>query len=254
MYVARRGSGPCYADPVADDRELDGGIPLPGVVLPRDRWASTFLRDPGRPFDWPRCFGRAAPRVLDVGCGEGRYLIGSAVARPEVDHLGIDLLRPVVERAARRADRRGLSNVRFAAGDAVRWLFERLVPDSLDEIHVYHPQPYHDAEQVPLGMLMPAFLERAWIVLRRAGILVLQTDSKSYGGYLLEASRKHFDPKELSGPWPDAPLGRTRREILARRKGLRVRRIVASRREAPLAVVVPRPYFDAPRRRVRKRP
>jgi tRNA (guanine-N7-)-methyltransferase len=206
------------------------------------------------PFDWVRVFGRAAPRVLDVGCGDGDFLLASAAARPERDHVGIDLLRPVVERASREAKRRGLLNLRFLAGDAVAWL-SRQADGSIDEIHVYHPQPYVDPAEVHLGMLSPAFFERMWAVLRRDGRLVLQTDQKAYGRYLLEAVGKHFEPELVPGPWPDAPQGRTRREAVARRKRMRVLRISARRREVPLAVEAPAPYFERPgvrRRRLKK--
>jgi tRNA (guanine-N7-)-methyltransferase len=90
-------------------------------------------------------------------------------------------------------------------------------------------------------------------VLRPGGILVLQTDNKSYWTYLLQAVAKHFEPELIPGPWPDAPRGRTRREILARQKGLAVWRMVARRREVPQAMEIPRPDFDANRPQFRKK-
>ncbi len=201
---------------------------------------------PAAPFDWEAAFGRRAPRILDVGCGEGHFLIDSARAHPERDHVGIDLLRPLIERAAGRAA--GLSNVRFLCADAVAWLRRET---SLDEIHIYHPQPYFHPDQAPLGLLTPAFFECCWTALRPQGRLVLQTDHKTYGRYLLEAARKHFAMEPLPGPWPDAPEGRTRREKLARRKGLKILRAEGMRRETPLDSPEPKPYFETPRRRVR---
>ena len=35
-----------------------------------------------------------AKRVLDLGCGNGRFLVASALRRPTMDHLGIDLVPP----------------------------------------------------------------------------------------------------------------------------------------------------------------
>ena len=99
--------------------EDDHGVPFPGEVLPGSRWTRTGLpRDLTGPFDWDGVFGRSAPRVVDLGCGNGRYLIGSALRRPDRDHLGVDLLQPAVDFGAHRANKRGLSNVRFAVGEA----------------------------------------------------------------------------------------------------------------------------------------
>jgi tRNA (guanine-N7-)-methyltransferase len=209
--------------------------------------------DAGR-FRWEEAFGRVAPRVLDVGCGTGRFVIEAAAARPDRDHLGIEAVASLVEQATREAAGRGLRNARFVAGDASR-LIAGLESGSIDEIHVYHPQPYYDPGQVPLELLTPEFFEQAWKALRAGGILVLQTDNKRYGRYLLEAVRRFFDPEIQPGPWPDAPAGRTRREAVARRKGLPILRVVARRRESPLDVASPPPYFDLtrPGLRVRRR-
>jgi tRNA (guanine-N7-)-methyltransferase len=204
-------------------------------------------------FDWTGFFGRTAPRVVDVGCGDGGYLLASAASRPDRDHLGIDTVAPLVDKASREALRRGLSNARFVAGDASAWLADRFAAASIDEIHIYHPQPYYDPGQQPLELLTPEFFEHAWTALRPAGILVLQTDNRRYGRHLLETLRIRFDPDVQPGPWPDAPLGRTQRERVARGKGLPILRVVARRREEPLNAAPPPPYFDPSRPGLRKR-
>ncbi|MBI3272250.1 MAG: methyltransferase domain-containing protein [Planctomycetes bacterium] len=234
------------------DIECEFGVPFPGRILPREQWTRTGLRVAGGPFDWERVFGRAAPRVVDLGCGNGRFLIASALARPHCDHLGIDLVQVAVDYAAQRANRRGLPNVRFVVGDAGEWMCDRLGADSVDEVHVYHPQPYYEPDASARRLLTPPFLERAWTVVRRGGLLVLQTDNRAYWQYLLRAAGKYFEPDVLPGPWPDAPLGRTRREIQARQKGLVVWRMQARRRDLPLDVFVPQPDFDANRPRFRR--
>lgn len=235
-----------------NDGESEYGVPFPGRVLPHLRWTRTGFRDDGGPFDAGRIFGRTAPLVVDLGCGNGRYLISSALARPDRDHWGVDLVQRVIDYAAHRANKRGISNARFVVGDARAWLFERLGAGSADEIHIYHPQPYYVPAEAPQRLLTPAFLERARQVLRPGGILVLQTDNKAYWEYLLEAVRRHFDPEPVRGAWPDAPQGRTRREIIARKQGLAIWRLVARRREVPLEGKTPRLDFDADRPRFRR--
>jgi tRNA (guanine-N7-)-methyltransferase len=227
---------------VGDD---EFGVPFPGRRVPHERRTKTGYRDDGRPFDWARVFGREAPRVVDLGCGNGRYLIGSALARPTHDHLGIDTVQRCIDYAAHRGNERGLPNVRFVTADAVAWLYEKL--DVLDEIHVYHPQPYYAEAEKGRRMMTPEFLERCWTVLRPDGLLVAQTDNKPYWDYLRKAVAKWFDVRLHPKPWEDAPQGRTRREIQARKKGLAVFRMEAVRRASPLDVEVPRPEFSADR-------
>ncbi len=234
--------------------EDDYGVPFPGDVLAGDRWTRTGLpRDLQGPFDWKAIFGREAKRVLDLGCGNGRYLIGSALARPDLDHLGVEAVQRSLDFAAHRANKRGLSNVRFALGEAADWLFHRLNAGAVDEIHLYHPQPYYEASAAARRLLTPEFLRRAWEVLRPSGLLVLQTDNKPYWDYLKKAVPFHFEVRLHKDVWPDAPLGRTRREILARQTGLAVFRMEAVRRDVPLPGEAPRPDFDANRPRFRRR-
>src|SRR5262245_4822389 len=144
-------------------RDDDFGIPFPGAVRPREEWTETAIdRLPlDGPFDWPALFGRAAPVVLDLGCGNGRSTIGLALAHPEQNFLGCDVLPVVIRHAVRRANQRGLSNVRFAVADARELLTRLVASGSVAEIHLYHPQPYYDLALVHRRLLTPEFLARA---------------------------------------------------------------------------------------------
>jgi tRNA (guanine-N7-)-methyltransferase len=186
--------------------------------------------------------------IVDIGCGDGQFVLRSAAAHPGREYLGIELIAPLVKKAAARAP----SNARFIAGDAVAWL-QRRADASVDEVHVYHPQPYYDPAEVQLGMLTAAFFERVWQVLKPGGLLVFQTDNKRYGKYLLEASRRHFEPEVQAGPWPDAPKGRTHREGVALVKKLPVLRVLATPRSRPIDAPPPPPYFDLTRPGLKQR-
>src|SRR5438270_13854392 len=143
--------------------EREFGVPIAGEILDPSLWTNTALKrlpDQG-PLDLAALFGRRAPIVLDIGCGNGRFLIGSSVWRPDHDHLGIDILPVVIRYATRRANQRGLTNVRFAVTDALRLLQRYLPPHSAAELHCYHPQPYYERSQVPLRLITPSFLALA---------------------------------------------------------------------------------------------
>jgi tRNA (guanine-N7-)-methyltransferase len=244
--------------------EYELGVPIPGMILPPDQWARTALKKlpPEGPLDWEMLFGRRSPRVLDVGCGNGRFVLASALARPEIDHLGLDILPVVIRYATRRANQRGLGNVRFAVCGGEDFLEKYVTPASIAEIHVYHPQPYGDAQKIGRRLVTPRFLALAHRCLTPGGLLVIQTDNPAYWRYMAAVTARFFDFHEQKGPWPDAPQGRTRREIMAQRMGLRIFRAWGRPRpeldEAALATLVaalPLPEFDAQSRKpARRRP
>ena len=129
--------------------ESEFGVPIPGRILPESEWARTAIKrlPPPGPLDWSAIFGRTAPVILELGCGNGRFTLLSALSRPEFDHVAIDVLPVVIRYATRRANQRGLHNVRFAVKDAETFMAAYVAESSVAEVHLYHPQPYPDRRQ-----------------------------------------------------------------------------------------------------------
>src|SRR6185436_15117171 len=144
--------------------------------LEPSQWTQTALKKLPLtgPLDMAALFGRVAPLVVDLGCGNGRFLIGSALARPEYDHIGIDILPMVLRYATRRGNQRGLGNLRFAAIDGQRFVTIYLTSLSVREMHCYHPQPFHSTQDIPKRLLTPSFLVHVHGVLEPGGHFFVQ--------------------------------------------------------------------------------
>ena len=163
---------------------------------------------------------------------------------------------PVVIRYARkRGNQRGLSNLKFAVLGAHELLDKFVAPGSVAEIQIYHPQPYYDAKYVHRRLITPAFLALVHRALVPGGTIVIQTDNPGYAKYMREVLPVFFDFHERFGRWPDAPKGRTRREIIAMKTHLPVFRghstakaNLSATDAVALAESLPPPMFDADRR------
>ena len=237
--------------------EREFGVPVPGEIVPAEQWTSTAIKKlpPPGPLNYAEFFGRTAPVMLDIGCGNARSTLASAVWRQDIDHFATDVLPVVIRYATRRANQRGLKNVRFAVIGGRELLADYVAPHSIAEIHVYHPQPFYEARLVHKRLITPEFIALVHRSLVPGGLFVLQTDNPGYWKYMQQIVPLFFEFTELPGKWPDSPRGRTRREIIALRQGLPVFRGTGKPRAdisaddvLKIAESLPPPTFDADRK------
>ena len=122
-------------------------------------------------------------------------------------------------------------------------------------MHCYHPQPYYDPRDIHKRLVTPHFAALVHRALVPGGLFFTQTDNPGYGRYMQALLPLFFEWHEQPKTWPDAPKGRTRREIIALRRGLPVWRGWGVRRDGlseqevlRIAESLPPPLFDADRR------
>ncbi len=131
-------------------------------------------------------FGRTAPRVLEIGFGDGESLAAMAEAAPDTDFLGIEVHEPGVGHLLLTARRLGLENVRVIVHDAVEVLAGWLAPGSFDRVQLFFPDPWPKKRHHKRRIVQPAFLEDVARLLREGGSLHLATDWAPYAEHMRE--------------------------------------------------------------------
>jgi tRNA (guanine-N7-)-methyltransferase len=149
-------------------------------------WPQFGLDYAAAPCDLATLFGRVAPRVVEIGFGNGDNLIHMASTRPDVDFLGIEVHRPGVGRVLLDIERLGLRNVRVSNHDAVEVMGGQLAESSLDEVLVLFPDPWHKKRHHKRRLLNAAFVALLASRLKSAGVLRAATDWEPYAGAILE--------------------------------------------------------------------
>lgn len=150
-------------------------------LLPR--WGLPFA--PGT-LDLDAVFGRRAPRVLEIGFGDGTQLLESAAAAPDSDFIGVEVHPPGVGRCLRGIEERGLTNVRVIAHDAVEVLERQIAPDTLDEVLLWFPDPWPKKRHHKRRIVQPAFVAAIAARLKPGGRFRLATDWEPYAEWMLE--------------------------------------------------------------------
>ena len=97
-------------------------------------WERWGLQHSDGLLDFDATFGRAGPRVLEIGFGMGQSLVAMAAAAPATNFLGIEVHRPGVGKALHSMAEQEVDNIRTYCHDAVEILRDCIPPDSLDTV------------------------------------------------------------------------------------------------------------------------
>jgi len=138
------------------------------------------------PLDLDLVYARRAPRVVEIGFGNGEHLARLAQAHPERDYLGIEVHPPGVGHLLQRAQALALTNLRVIRHDAVEVLTQQLAPESVDGILVLFPDPWHKKRHHKRRLVDASFAHLAASRLRTGGVLRLATDWTPYAEQMLE--------------------------------------------------------------------
>ena len=159
------------------------------------------------PLDLAVVFGRAAPRTLEIGFGNGEHLASLALAHPDRDYLGIEVHRPGVGHLFMLADANGSTNLRASQHDAVEVLREQIAPGALDEVLVLFPDPWHKKRHHKRRLIQPPFVELVASRVKAGGVFRLATDWEEYALQMLEVlgASESFTNLSPTGDWMPRP-------------------------------------------------
>ncbi|BCU76071.1 tRNA (guanosine(46)-N7)-methyltransferase TrmB [Luteolibacter sp. LG18] len=125
-------------------------------------------------------FGDAKPLEIDLGCGDGSFLLGMAEQYPERNFLGVERLLGRVRKVSKRITKAGLPNakvLRLESRYTVEWL---LPPASASRMHLLCPDPWPKAKHHRRRLIQQPFLEAVWNALQPGGEFLFMTDHPEY--------------------------------------------------------------------------
>ena len=140
-----------------------------------------------RILEWKEAHPLSSPIEVEIGSNYGKFLLGLARGRREMNFLGIELKSSLVNRFVRRIEREGDTNCKCINADArlaIPVLFE---PNSIDAIYVLFPDPWWKKRHASRRLLDDAFFNMAHTFLKPGGMVVVKTDVRPYYETVLEA-------------------------------------------------------------------
>ncbi|MEQ6896805.1 tRNA (guanosine(46)-N7)-methyltransferase TrmB [Microbacterium sp. KR10-403] len=154
------------------------------IDVPREVSTTSVAHDAR--IDPEAVWGRSASLVVEIGSGQGHAIVHAASSRPDVDFLAVEVFKAGLARTMKDADAAGAGNLRLAEANAPEVLEHLLPEESVDELWVFFPDPWHKKRHVKRRLIAPEFTALAGRALKPGGVLRLATDWEDYALQMVE--------------------------------------------------------------------
>ncbi len=170
------------------------------------------------PLDLERLFGRAAPRILEIGFGMGETTAAIAREHPENDYLGIEVHTPGVGSLLKRIADLRLENLRIVQHDAVEVVEHMIAPAALAGVHVFFPDPWPKKRHHKRRLIQPAFVALLASRMKPGACVHTCTDWEEYAERMLEVLSAEPALRNTASGYANRPEARP--ETKFERRGL----------------------------------
>ena len=184
------------------------------------------------PLDSAELFPSARPVIVEIGFGNGDFLIHLAQTRPDCNILGFEISSQSMTKAESKIERLRLTNVRPVHTSAETALAHLLEPETVSEFHINFPDPWFKKRHHRRRLIKPVTVELLTSRLIPGGKLTLATDIVEYAEIAHETlSNEAGLCNALDSPWVNQICGRlqTKYEAKAYRESRRAHFLVFRR-------------------------
>jgi tRNA (guanine-N7-)-methyltransferase len=130
--------------------------------------------------DLSALFSKPQPLEVELGCGDGSFLVNYAKLRPEHNFIGVERLLGRIRKVDRKGRRAGLTNARGVRIESAYFLEHLLPPRSATALHIYFPDPWPKKKHRRHRLIKEGFPRIAAQALAPGGVVYLRTDDADY--------------------------------------------------------------------------
>jgi tRNA (guanine-N7-)-methyltransferase len=144
------------------------------------------------------------PLDFEVGFGRGIFLRHWAKSFPERNIIGVEIRKGIVTVLNERIQKEAIKNTHLIHGNAEIALEDTLPDRSLDNIFVFHPDPWFKKRHHKRRVIRPQFLSIAEKKLKPGGKLYISTDvTPLWEGMMESLSESSFKDVKDDYFWTD---------------------------------------------------
>jgi tRNA (guanine-N7-)-methyltransferase len=132
------------------------------------------------PVDLSKLFPVDQPLEVELGSGDGTFLVDLAKSRPGHNFIGIERLLGRIRKMERKARRAGLANLRGVRIESSYFLEYLLPSHSVETLHIYFPDPWPKRKHRRHRLINERFPTLAHSTLADGGTVYVRTDDGDY--------------------------------------------------------------------------
>jgi tRNA (guanine-N7-)-methyltransferase len=150
--------------------------------------------------DLARLFSSSQPLEVELGSGDGSFLVNRAKVVPSRNFIGVERLLGRLRKMERKAKRAGLANLRAVRIESSYFLQHLLPLQSLTALHIYFPDPWPKRKHWRHRLINPTFPSSAARALVSGGTVFLRTDDAAYFSQMREVFSASTEFKSVEAP------------------------------------------------------
>ena len=126
------------------------------------------------------------PLEVELGSGKGLFITTASGVCPDRNFLGIELRKKYAQYCAAKVSEAGRDNAFILQGDGLLFFRQFLRDNSVDDVHVYFPDPWCKSKHRKRRVLNEPFMQDVIRVLKDDGRFHFWTDVEEYYHSTLE--------------------------------------------------------------------
>jgi len=184
------------------------------------------------PVNWRAIFPHSElPLHIDIGCGAGRFVLRLANRDPQWNVVGLEIRRPLVDRANLWRQEQGLNNAYFIFTNATIHLGILFPPQSIHRLTIQFPDPWFKKRHQKRRVIQPQMVAVLARCLRPGALIFVQSDIAEVAVHIADLLAVHPGftvPRPLDHNPIEIP---TEREEHCLAQGISITRFICYRRD-----------------------
>lgn len=171
------------------------------------------------PLNKEEIFGNDNNSALEIGFGEGEFIVEIAENNPDWNYLGIEIKYFRYKKAVRLCIEHNVRNVKLLHFDADLAVEQVFTPNIFDRVYINFPDPWPKDRHKKHRIINNTFLDNLYKLMNTDGILEFTSDHLDYVTHTIEHFENHkkfsniYGEKGYSGTINNRPATKFEKEF-----------------------------------------